>query len=563
MQKLIKRCISLFLVSSIILCTFPVSAFAESSSDSESWWKKIASKASDVADTVSETAVSVYGSAKEAISKLFTENFKKGWEMSAGFLGASVASLGGQQYVNSVSDAIQNLQTNINNRASNFGSGVAQKAGFVAEEWHAGTYNIDAIARGLDSVAETGKSNALGSADISIGGDLDAGLKYFATAEDSAKMQARITQDSQGLFGKYNEYISRTNDTISFDDWLSSTKINLDDCPDLYWEVYQNQVRIIPADQIDDAIKFLERAIAKESANSNPNRQAVAKSYEDTLKNLKDRLTTADGTESIPLSKKDAEAIAKAGKDNNFKPSEFGVTTTNVIKADYVAKQAIKAGATSAIIEAALVLGPQIFEIIKHLVDTGELDMEQLKSTGLDGLSAAADGYLKGSISNALVIMSKAGKLGAAYTSASPELIGAMTVLVVDAVKYGIKLANGEISTEQYADIMAQELIVSAATLGSAALVGLLFPQASLAICLGSFVGGLIASAGYPAAKEYVLAVIDSADVDMIVPVQNTAEALKGKTAVISASILDAISSIKGIDTSAIKGKTMKVFDFT
>ena len=223
----------------------------------------------------------------------------------------------------------------------------------------------------------------------------------------------------------------------------------------------------------------------------------------------------------------------------------------------------MKAGATSAIIETALVIGPEVYEIIKYLIKTGEIDEAKLKETRLNGLSAAADGYLKGSISNALVIMCRAGKLGAAYTSASPALVGALTVMIIDALKYGILMANGKMTTEEYADIMAQELIVSAGALGTAALVGLLFPGASLAICFGSFVGGLVVSSGYAAGKEFVLAKIDEAGVDMLVPIQATAESLKGKTAMLGAKISDSLASLKGIDISAIMDKTIEVFDFT
>lgn len=143
------------------------------------------------------------------------------------------------------------------------------------------------------------------------------------------------------------------------------------------------------------------------------------------------------------------------------------------------------AGATAALIESAIVLGPEIYEIIRYGIETGELDEEQLKNAGIDGLSAAGDGFLKGSISNALVVMCKAGKLGAEYANPSPELIGALTVLVIDAIRYGVLMANGKMSTADYIDTMAEEVFVSAGAMGTAALVGLLFPGATLAIMLG------------------------------------------------------------------------------
>ena len=278
---------------------------------------------------------------------------------------------------------------------------------------------------------------------------------------------------------------------------------------------------------------------------------------------MTDRIKTSDGVESIPLSKEEAEAIAKAAKEGDFTASEFGITKASSIKSSYVARQAVKAGATSAIIEAALVLGPEIYEIIKYGIENGQLDEEELKTAGIDGLSAAGDGFLKGSISNALVVMCKAGKLGAEYANPSPELIGAMTVLVIDGIKYGIMLGNGKISTTEYIDTMAQEVLVSAGTLGTAALVGMLFPGATLAIMLGSFVGGLVISAGYTTGKTYALAWIENTGVDLLLPVDSASESLKGVKETIKMKASDAIKSLKSISSKTTKGITIKVYDLT
>ena len=274
-----------------------------------------------------------------------------------------------------------------------------------------------------------------------------------------------------------------------------------------------------------------------------------------------DKLKSADGAKSVPLTKADAEAIAKAAQEGDFTAAEFGITAGAAISGSYIAKQAMKSGATAGIIEAAIALGPEIYEIIKYGIENGELDEEQLKTAGVDGLSAAGDGFLKGSISNALVVMCQAGKFGAEYVTPSPELIGATTVLVIDAIHYGIKTANGKMSTGEYIDMLVQEVAVSAGSLGSAALVSLLFPHAALAIMIGSFIGGLVVSAGYTTGKTYVLALIDSADVDILVPVESTAEAIKDVAESASIKVKDAVSGMKNIGTKVAKNVTIKVYD--
>lgn len=320
---------------------------------------------------------------------------------------------------------------------------------------------------------------------------------------------------------------------------------------------------MIPADQLKDAETFLKQAIAKDASKDPVNRKYVSDTDIEILKNLTDRIKASDGTKSVPLKKAEAEAIANAARDGEFDPKNYDITTVKVISGKYIAKQAVKSGATAALIQAALVLGPEIYEIIRYGIETGELDEEQLKNAGIDGLSAAGDGFLKGAISNALVVMCKAGKLGAEYANPSPELIGALTVLVIDAIRYGVLMANGKMSTADYIDTMAEEVFVSAGAMGTAALVGLLFPGATLAIMLGGFVGGLIVSAGYTTGKTYALAMIENSDVDLMVPVNESASTLKRLTETASTSVSDALSALKNFGKKTTDEITIKLYDAT
>ena len=134
-------------------------------------------------------------------------------------------------------------------------------------------------------------------------------------------------------------------------------------------------------------------------------------------------------------------------------------------------------------------------------------------------------------------------------------------VLVIDAIHYGIKTANGKMAIADYIDMLAQDVVVSAGSLGTEALVGLLFPQAVLAIMMGSFIGGLVVSTGYTTGKTYVLALIDSSDVDILVPVESTAEAIKDAAVSASIKMKDAVSGLKNIGTKITKNVTIKVYN--
>ena len=516
----------------------------------------VASAASDGFNTATDYVSDHYYAAKETISNISLPDFKKGYEMTAGFFGATIASLGGQAYVTNVANAIDELQRNITSRVSSAAT-TASNAGFVAEEWHAGTFNIDAAVKGLKTRAEAPSSNGLGSVDISVNDGTNASVKYYKTAEASANQQAK------NYLQRYGEYKNSATNPMPIDEWLAKNGVDISADSDLYWSIYKGQARVIPADQLDDAVAFLKKAIAKESAKDAANRKYVSETDIETLSKLTDRIKAADGTESIPLTKADAEAIANAAKDGSFDPKEFHITTVERISGTDIAKQAVKSGATAAMIQAALALGPEIYEIIRYGIENGELDEEQLKKAGIDGLSAAGDGFLKGSISNALVVMCKAGKLGAEYANPSPELIGALTVLVIDAIRYGILMANGKMTTADYVDTMAEELFVSSGAMGTAALVGLLFPGATLAIMIGSFVGGLVVSSGYAAGKTYALAMIENSNVDLMVPVKASATALSGLKETVSIKASDALFALKNIGKKTADGITIKLYDFT
>ena len=519
--------------------------------------KQAAEKAESIAGDVADGISNAWNAASTAVSQLSFPDFKKGFETAASYFGTTVVSLGGQNYVDRVADAINALQQRLTNRISSNGP-VASQAGFAAEEWHAGTYNIDAVASGKNVSANTPKSNGLGSADIQVG-DVEASVKYYQDYQASAKQQAK------DFFDRYGEYRSKSNSPKELSEWLADNGINKETDADLYYSIYQDQLRIIPSDQLDDAIEHLKRAIAKESSKDSANRHYVAEKDLETLNNLVDRLKTADGIESIPLSKDEAEALVKAARDGDLDEQflKKNVTLNESIEGTYIAKQAIKSGATAAIIEAAIVLGPEIYEIIKLGIENGELDGDLLKDAGIDGLTAAGDGFLKGSISNALVIFCQAGKLGESFIDASPEIVGTLTVLVIDAVKYGIMLGSGKMTTVQYLDAMAEEVFVSAGALGTAALMAMLFPGATLAIMLGSFVGGLVISAGYTTGKTFVLAWIAESDIDLLVPIQETANAIKNLAATLSIKVTDAIAGMKKVKDNTYDKVTIMVYNLT
>lgn len=517
-------------------------------------------KATEVAGVVSEKVQNAREHLRDAVSKIDLSVFYTGWDYASKYFGSVTASMMGQQYVSSVSTQIEKLNQSISQRASQYANNpIASKAGFLAEDWHAGTYNIDAAVKGNKLKAKALGENISGGADIVYtAGEKEVGqvgAKYYKTAEKSADAQKHYAN----IYQKYTEYCNKNNSSISIDDFLM-----LDENSDIFWSVYKGQQRLIPADQINDARNYLQRLVAKESAKDGANRQKLAASYKETLDNLTDRLKTADGSESISLTKEEAEALAELSKDNDFKASEWaGITAKSIITPQYIVKQSIRSGATAAAIQSALVLGPQIYQIVVELVRTGELNEEQLKAAGISGLSAAGEGFLEGFVSNALLVMCQAGKFGPNCVKASPELIGTMTVIVINAAKYGYALSKGEITAAEYADIMAEDIITSSVAIGAGMLLAALLPGVPLIYFAGSIAGAMIASYLYDKGKKAAFAVIEDSDFDVVVLIDEKESEMADLVQLGITKVSDAVDNLKNLSKTAIEDVEIVLYDAT
>ena len=162
--------------------------------------------------------------------------------------------------------------------------------------------------------------------------------------------------------------------------------------------VYSGQIRVIPADQLTEATKWLERKIAEEGSK----RPEQVERYRETLKLLKDRISDNHGNESIPLSEEDAKKLAQLAKEGKINPEEWGLTTEELIKAEYILKQALKAGLNAATISIVLRTAPEIINAIKYLIENGEVDEEQFKKIGFAALKGGSEGFVRGTVSAAI-----------------------------------------------------------------------------------------------------------------------------------------------------------------
>ncbi len=467
--------------------------------------------------TAGYTATSVGNNIKRYVASIDTEKYKSGWDYASKYTGVAIASLKGKAYVETVQSITSQMQKELNEKVVS-GRSVAQDAGFAAEIWHTNTFNLESVLNGSEYKATRPDSNAKASVDVSIEGKgytQDYSLKYYKDAESSAKAQAKT------FFEDYREYSSKAQrhgeKVMSEEEYLTQYGKSLDA---LYESLYSGQKRLIPADQLEDARKYLMKSQARMGASESVERQKFAPELQKSLDDLASRIEAPDGTKSKPLSEQDARLLVELTRDEkDMTLQTFHLTPADLITTRYILKQSVNAGAQSAAVSMAFAIGPDVYRILVDAAKDGKIDESKLKETGIEGVLAGSEGFVEGSVSSAIVIACQSGKFGAAYTNIAPETVGTLTVLVIDAMRFGYQLSKGQITEEEYAELMTEDIFIAMASQTSGALLQALFPFIPFAYIAGSMAGAMLASVGYQAGKELYLEVRGENGFETVVPI--------------------------------------------
>ncbi len=377
---------------------------------------------------------------------------QQGWAFATEILGADVAANMGASYVDAIEQAIKQLEDNINNHQYR-NLGIGQLQGYVLEEWGSGTFNVDAAAADSADRAAVLHSTAKDSVDIQLDSGKAYSAKSYVTAEKTAKAQARFTSETGNAS-------------------------------------YKGQGRLVPSDQLTDA----RAAAHREALRNQPIRSEVSEAYAETETELTDTIKNEEGISSRSASRKELEEIAKESKDKSFNAEEHGVSVESAIKTEYLLKQALKAGYTAAAVTVAVQLAPEIYKAIDFLIKHGELDVQQIKKMGTKGISAGAEGFLRGSVSSSLKIMCDAGVLGEAFKGINPTVLGTVVALVMQTVKNSILVAAGKMTTKQMGSAFVDTVVVSGGYLIGAHIGGIIgqslgFELPVVGYLLGSLIG--------------------------------------------------------------------------
>ena len=377
---------------------------------------------------------------------------EQGWEFATGIMGADIATHMGHEYVSAVEAAIKQLEDNINNHPYR-NIKIGQLQGYMLEEWGAGTFNVDAVAADSADRASVLHSNLKDSVDIQLDSGEAYSAKSYATAAKTAREQARFSTES----GRAS---------------------------------YHDQGRLVPSDQLSDA----KMAAHREALRNQPIRSDISEAYSETESRLTDTVKNDKGVRSKSITRKELEDIAHESQEKRFKAENHGVTADSAISTEYMLKQALKAGYTTAAITVVFQLAPEIFKAIDFLIKHGEIDVQQIKRIGSKGISTGAEGFLRGSISSSLLIMCEKGALGEAFKGINPSVLGTVVALVMQTVKNSILVAAGKMSTQQMGTAFADTVVISGGYLLGAHIGGVIggalgFQVPVVGYLLGSLIG--------------------------------------------------------------------------
>lgn len=372
------------------------------------------------------------------------EEVKYGWNFMADLLGADAGSkLAFSDYVQNslqnesiakqniriqeINAAIDQLADSINAHPS-LNLDPEQLKGFIAEEWHAGTFNIDAIRKGSNHRAWTLQETGYGSIDIDTNFGKQYSLKYSNVAKDAENFQAILNRDTGA-------------------------------------PKYEGQERLIAAEQMDDAKEWAHRRFVKDIEN----RPNVSNAHLDTEKHLVGKISDGEGIESRELSINESKQIAKEAKMDGFDPEEHGYTKNALLdkaRIDYV-NRAMKAGLTAAAITAITQLIPELYKTIDYLIKNGEIDLNTLKKSGKKVISTSGEAFLRGSIAYCVELALQNGLLGQTMKMVTPSVVGVAVAVIMGTIKDSIMVSAGKMTTKQMGTRFFDSIVISSGYLMS------------------------------------------------------------------------------------------------
>lgn len=425
--------------------------------------------------------------------------FEQGYAFAVKQGSATWGAAAASDYVHQVEGAIDELYRRMNAYDYYKATVPAQESlkGFIAEEWAAGTANVDAAVKGRQALAEVLKSTELGSVDVAT---LEGGiyqLKFYSDPSGTVKALGTTLREVYSA--------SKASASMSFEEWAASKGLAGRLPADL---LYEGQWGVVAADKLADCQTEAFKRLAKAKALGRPDEVARWQKVSDALT---DRIETADGVSSRPLALEDARQKAIAVSSNKeLSPEADGMTTAELVKVQNLMTQALKAGATAAAVSAVVKMVPEIYKAIDYLITEGELDEESLRAIGAATLDGGATGFVNGSATAAVTVAAGKGVFGQAIKAAiskplGPTVIGTLVVLMVETCRDAYLMARGQRTANDFANNLAQGVFVTVLSLTGAAIASAVAPEATIPMLIGSAVGSAVGCLAFAPVKSCIL----------------------------------------------------------
>lgn len=411
------------------------------------------------------------------------DGFEDGYEFFSRHAGMAVASEDAMRWVDSIERAVDAF---VEDMASFEGNAKRTEilAGDVAEFWLADTYNIDlAVHRSAGPRAEVPRSTGYGTPDVVVG-DTRYQVKFYQDADASVKAQS-IT------FGE-----SARRGSPSAQALIDSGLVGEND------PVYGDMVRMIPSDQLEAARVAADRRIATEAER----RPELVARYRSTRDKLAAHIEDGRGSSSRGLTRDGASRLASEAKAGDIDLESWGLALSQVVRLKDIMRQAAKAGLSSAVLAAVLEAAPAIIAATQHLLNEGQLSLDDLGRAGLSAVSGGGRGFLTGSITAAITTSAGLGLLGKTAAALDPTIVGAVAVVTLNALKNSALVARGEMERRELVSFLGRDALVT-----TCSLIGAGIGQGAVQIpvvgyLLGSFVGSAIGGISWTVAKRATVA---------------------------------------------------------
>lgn len=308
-----------------------------------------------------------------------------------------------------------------------------------------------------------------------------------------------------------NNLTKKGHDSISIKEYLHAKGI--DENIDINLPIYQAQARLIPADQLQDAIAELKWRIGRDSCL--PERACLLERYQDTLRKLTDHVESPNGAKSMPLTENDSKVLHSLAKRGKFDPTRYDLTLAKKADYMYLAKSTFDAGLNSAIYSAVFRALPSILSSISSLVKEGKITKEQLQDLIHKGEEGAAQGFLQGFTTALIKNSCKLGTFGEELQKLALNPNSSFNIVVViivtttiETMKDAIRLNNGEIEGIVFAQRLEKRIFIASFSFMCGTLSQSVFSFAPMVgYMVGSFMGSVLGEFAFEAKERIFMSI--------------------------------------------------------